>query len=333
MGCGSVEKAMNSEVLVAGSAAINFEMPAMGLPEEIPLLPAGPDIIGRDGRSWKLTDPQRLVDAFAANMADLPIDIEHATELKAPEGEPAPAVGWIKGLKLQDGRIWGQVEWNSAGADLVGGKQYRYISPVFIFDRQTMEIMRLTSAALTNKPNLGLPALNHQQNTEDKTMWKRLCARLGLAETATEDEAMNAVAALQSDLATAKNRAETPSLEKFVPRADFDMAMNRASAAEQKVKEIEDKQLETAINADVDAAVKAGKIAPANKDYYLATCRAEGGLDLFRKFAAAAPVIAVKSGLDGKETPDAGLALNSDQLKITEMFGNSVEDLKKYGMA
>ncbi|WP_254591864.1 phage protease [Candidatus Williamhamiltonella defendens] len=56
------------------------------------LIPVGEQITGRDGRSWVNDPPQGMVDAFQANHADLPIDIEHATELKAPKGDPALSV-------------------------------------------------------------------------------------------------------------------------------------------------------------------------------------------------------------------------------------------------
>ncbi|ATW30227.1 hypothetical protein BJP41_07750 [Candidatus Williamhamiltonella defendens] len=63
-----------------------------GTPLCVELIPVGEQITGRDGRSWVNDHPQGMVDAFQANHADLPIDIEHATELKAPKGDPALSV-------------------------------------------------------------------------------------------------------------------------------------------------------------------------------------------------------------------------------------------------
>ena len=90
------------------------------------------------------------------------------------------------------------------------------------------------------------------------------------------------------DNETALNRASSPDPEKFVPRADYELATNRVSELETQVKAAQDAEIE----AEVDAAVEAGKIAPASRDYHLATCRAEGGLDRFRSFIGQAPVIA-----------------------------------------
>ena len=162
---------------------------------------------------------------------------------------------------------------------------------------------------------------------------KALLKALGLPETATIEQALNAIGALKTDLATALNRAETPSLDKFVPRADYDTVVARANNAEQKLAEQKKAELETAINAEIDAALKAGKITPATKDYHVATCREAGGLDRFKAFVAAAPVIAATSDLDGKKPPEGDAALNAEQKQIADLFGNSAEDLKKYGTA
>lgn len=328
-------KALNSEVNSEQLAAINFEWDTTAdVPEWVMLLPPGPEIKGRDGRTWLLPDPQEAVNAFHAGNIDLPFDIEHSTELKGRNGEPAPAVGWIKGMEVRDAAVWGRVEWTDDGRTQIGKKAYRYVSPVFLFEKQSNRITRLLSAGLTNQPNLGLPALNRQQKPqEEQTMWKKMCAKLGLAETATEDEAINAVVKLQSDLAVAVNRAEVPSLDKFVPRSDYDQAVARATNAEQQIADHLTLQREAAINSEIDAAMKEGKIAPASKDFYLASCRHEGGLEQFKKFIATAPVIGDRSGLDDRERGQEVAALNAEQKKIADMFGNSAEEIKKYGMA
>lgn len=331
-------KALNAATLPEGCAALalNFELPADGqAPEWIELLPGGERVLGRDGREWVNDQPQALLDAFAGDGKEIPIDIEHATELQAPQGLPAPAAGWIQALELRGANaLWGRVAWTPKGKEAVANREYRYVSPVFLYAKDSRRILKITSVGLTNQPNLRLPALNHQQpNEKESAMWKQLLALLGLAETATEEQAMNAVKKLQVDLQTALNRAETPSLDKFVPRADYDAALSRATNAEQKIQAQQKAALETEINAEVDAALKAGKITPATKDFYVAMCRQDGGLDQFKKFVEAAPVVGDPSGLDGKTPPGDAKALNAEEQKIAAMFGNSAEDLKKYGSA
>lgn len=333
---GQILRALNAVELPEGCArvALNFEMPSDGsVPEWIALTPAGQVVQGRDGRTWINDRPAEILATFAADGRDVPLDWEHSTELKAPEGEPAPAAAWIKQLEVRDGgAIWGRIEWTEKGRASVSAKEYRYISPVFVFEVESRRIRQITSAGLTNRPNLQLQALNHEQPTKGAPPMKKLLALLGLPETATEDQACNALGALQTDLATARNRAETPSLDKFVPRADYDTVVAKAQNAEQQLADQKKAELETAINAEVDLALKAGKITPATKDYHVATCREAGGLDRFKAFVAAAPVVAAASDLDSKEHKD-GKSLNAEELSIAEMFGNSTDDLKKFGTA
>lgn len=304
------------------------------LAQWVELVPAGP-VVGRDGRSWNNAEPQGIITAFVEGNVDLPVDLEHSTELKAPKGEPAPAVGWVKELEDRGGAIWGWVEWNATGRELVEGKQYRYLSPVILYNKDDGLIVGLLSVGLTNRPNLHLQALNNQQgrvDAKEPTMLKKILAALGLPEDATEATALNAIGVLQTDLQTARNSAQTPSLDKFVPRADFEAALNRATTAEAKLAQGERERLEADIETALNQALTEGKIAPASKEFYAATCRAEGGLEQFKQFLASAPPIVGASGLDGKSPGDPHqAALNADQTTIMRMFGNSAEDLAKYG--
>ena len=241
-------------------------------------------------------------------------------------------------------------------------KEYRYLSPVFDYHRTTLEIYRLKSVGLTNKHNLYLPALNQdgsmpsmaaphtvhpehnnsEPNQPEETpmlLSEAIRIALGLKEGATEDDATALIAArnqelqtAQSDLATAKNNQQQPSLDKFVPRTDYDTAMNRVNDAETKLQNY----LSTAKNQEVttlvDQAIAAGKITPANKDFYVTACNQENGVESFKKFIEAAPVIADDSGLDNKKPNDENnTALNAEQKQVASMFGNSIDDLNKYG--
>lgn len=323
---GTQQTALNSSEIIERDGDI---------PTLVELIPAGV-VSGRDGRSWQNDNPQGIIADFTARGMDLPIDLEHATELKAPKGEPAPAAGWVTALESRNGAIWGQVAWNQVGRDLVGGKQYRYLSPVILYHGGSGTIAGLTSVALTNRPNLNLQALNSQHGgsdsqKEDSMELKALLAALKLPENASFETAVAKIGSLQTDLETAINHSQSPSLEKFVPRADYDTALQRATNSEQQLVSIKTKQLEKDVDTAIEAALQAGKITPATVDYHKAQCRQEGGLELFAAFCQAAPVLGGASGLDGKTPDDPIRAMNSEEQKVALMFGNTAEDLAKYG--
>ena len=168
--CADGSIALNSEQEqdpIAMDLALNFELSESGkAPEELPLIPAG-SFSGRDGRTWQNSDPQAVINETRRVGRDVPLDIEHATELKGPKGEPAPAQAWIKvdQLEVRNGTVWGRVEWNDHGRQLVESKSYKYYSPAFYWDKSG-QVRLLKSVALTNTHNLReLPALNHETNS------------------------------------------------------------------------------------------------------------------------------------------------------------------------
>lgn len=286
--------------------ALCFELPDLSdaskpLPEWLPMIPAG-TFTGRDGRSWINDNPASVVSA-SFRYPKLPFDMEHATELKGPKGEEAPAYAWIDALRVNDdGSIDAHIEWTADGEAIVRGKKYRYYSPAF-FNTADAQVTRLSSAGLTNKPNLYLPALN-SENT--MTVPVQIATVLGLAATASVDDAVSAIQTIQSNEKVALNRAQNPDLSKFIPVETHQLALNRAETAESRLKALDDK---TATNL-VDDAVTAGKVAPANREMYLALCRTEEGRQQFTAFMQTAPVLVNADPTKGKE--------NKGQAELTE---------------
>jgi len=305
------------------------ELPAGDAPDWIQLFPAGARVVGQDGRSWINDRPREVVAAFNRS---LPVDWEHASEIAAPQGQPAPAAGWIEELQARDdGSIWGRVEWTERGRAQVAAREYRFISPVFTYGRANNRVQRITSAALTNSPNLNLRALNRAQQSDidptsqpgDNGMSNRVTQALGLIDGANDDQVIAAINKLKGDFATAKNRAENPDISSYVPRADYDAVLARATNAEIRVKDIEVNSLKAEAEAVIDAALKEGKIAPASLDYHRAMCRDRTGLDAFKAFAVSAPKIVADSGLEGKTPPGSGAVLTEEERAVCRMLGQS----------
>ena len=149
-------------------------------------------------------------------------------------------------------------------------------------------------------------------------MLKAICAALGLAEAATEVECVAAIGKLKES--TALN-AET--LARYVPRADYDLAINRAVVAEKKLDDGAKAAHAEKVAAAIDGAVKAGKIAPASKDYHLAICATAEGLAAFEQYVASAPTAFGAVDLTKVDpNPGAGkTALNADQLAVARAMG------------
>lgn len=285
----------------------------------LPMIPAG-DVIGRDGRTWKNSNPDAIVAAFDSK---LPFDIEHATEIRGPEGKDADAAGWILALENRNGEVWAQVEWNYIGQYKIRDKLYCYYSPAFHYDSNGV-ITAMSSAGLTNKPNFYVPALNRQEENEMK-LSQLIAAALGLAETATEQDAVIAINSLKSEKDVALNRASNIDLNVAVPKETYQLALNRAETAEKALKAIQ----ESEIDALVEDAIKAGKVAPANKEMFLGMCRAEGGIEQFKKFVETAPAIATNSKVTTTQTSVQADELDPEEIAMCRNMGVTQEEYLK----
>jgi phage I-like protein len=313
----------------ASGVALAVELLADGqVPEWIKLMPAGAEVQTRDDRRWNNPDPAAVIAATRAHGLPLPLDFEHGSEI-GPPGQPSPAAGWIEALELREGAIWARAAWTPRAADMLRAREYRFLSPAFLFDKATQRILRITSVALTNRPAFPELALNRLQYQPEDTMTpeqrKTLCAALALADTATDAEIVTAAQKQHTALATAAEQAKTPPLDKFVPRGDYDAQVAKATAAETKLADQAKAEQAKAIDAEISAAVSAKKITPATADYYRAMCAQAGGLEQFKKFIAAAPVLAPDQVIQGDPAKKGAAALTADQLAICKTMGMDTE--------
>lgn len=322
---------MKTQLAVNSEIYSSVELSDGKAPGWVELIPAGPTVTGRDGRSWLFDDiAAELVQSNFINRAiDLPIDWEHATQRRALIGKEAPAGAWIKQFEIRDGgSLWGQVDWTPRGASQVEAREYRFLSPVFDYDLENRRIVRMVSAALTNIPNFLMTALNQEQTEITPVKFSpALLALLGLPETATEDQVIAAITQLKSTAQAANS--ERPNLAQFVPRADYDALEGRAVNAEQALTSHRKAGHDKEVEAVITSATQAGKITPSTVEYHRAMCQDEAGLARFKEFVTAAPVVAAPSDLSNKNPSNTATALNAEEQQVAKLMGLSEAEFIK----
>jgi len=151
---------MNPSSEFVASATLSFRVEANQ--KKVQLLPTGA-FRARDGRpggvsSWRIdwAIAQRVVERFQAFRNPRVIDYEHQTLNSAENGQPAPAAGWFNRLEWVEGVGLFAVDviWTERATAMIRANEYRYISPVFRFDKKTGEVLEIINAALTNSPAL-----------------------------------------------------------------------------------------------------------------------------------------------------------------------------------
>ncbi|MCB5198588.1 phage protease [Loktanella sp. TSTF-M6] len=285
-------------------------------PEWVQLTPKGPELAANDGRKHRLTRPDQVIAAFRAYGHPLPIDVEHATHVRADQGLEAPAYGWVREIETRDGALWGRVEWNEQGAAWVASKAYKFLSIGYAADPATGEITRLISVGLTNTPGFKMPELAKAGTTkENDTMDKAVLDALGLASDATAADAVAKIKDLKLEVHTASAKAPDPTL--YVAKAQLDAANAKLTEMEKA----ETARADQAITAAVDAGVAAGKIAPAAKEGFLAMAKAQG-IEAFTATVAKMPVIVGgKSDLDDKDPDKKSTTLSAEEIAVAKQMG------------
>ena len=271
-------------------------------PEWVQLFPVG-QMQARDGRRWKLTDPERLIAAFEADKVDIAIDYEHQADKRTGSG-PVPAAGWIRALAVRDGALWGRVEWTERARKMIEAREYRYLSPSFMFDRKQGEIIQLVGAGLVHRPALHLKALAEQETTMDPSFLDDLTQLLGLEADATPDTILASVRAL-------RKAAENPDPARFAPvEAMRDLLHEHHGQAEKRA-------LERA-EAKVEEAFQKGYLTGGMRDWALQLCRKdEASFDDF--LASAVPQFAYLTEPTGKAAlpPESGRPALASQAQET----------------
>lgn len=321
-----------------------------GAPETITVLPLG-HVVSSKGEFDVDEGSFRAMKAqIAQRGVDLVVDYEHQT-LKGVE---APAAGWVKELKLEDGNIVAAVEWTPRGSEYLKNKEYRYLSPVVNVRKTDGKAIGLHSLALTNTPAIeNMTPIVNSDNFEGGQKYmdmQKLAALLGLGPDVTEEqitEALQAMAAENKSLkegqqtgeVTVANKAvcELLGLKAGAPAEDVTAKiMELKSGTIDGVNVLEElrtlKQQTARRDADeaVTLALKAGKITPAQKDWAWSYALADPVG--FGAFVEKAPQVVPMGEID----LGGSMALKSDKpdeatTLVCKQLGVSQEDLEKYG--
>lgn len=355
-----------------GVAACSIDLQAVGgeaaVPTDIPLTPAG-RFRARDGRpegipGWYIdaTIAQNVIAWANAQADDFVIDYDHQTLNTEKNGQPAPAAGWFKRLEWREpdaegkgGGLWALgVRWTEAARAAIAAGEYRYISPVLVYDEKTGTVLAVMMAALVNYAGIdGLSDLGTRaaakfsftpqpQEEDNAVNREQLIALLGLAKDATDEQINAALTALKAraDLAgevrtalgvtedngiagaiTALKAKAQPDLSQYVPKAMYDELRGQVVALKANSDTAEMDRL-------IEEGLKDGRIAgKATADHL----RSQGIAALKAHLQDAPSIAALKSTqTQGKQPDDDGKdkTLGEEQLAVCKAMGLTPEQFK-----
>lgn len=269
------------------------------------------------------------------------IDYEHASMHAAETGQPAPAAGWINAVEWREpadgepGGLYVQPDWTPRAAAMIAGREYRYLSPLFSYDAASGRVLDLVSVGLVNQAGLdgladlaSLAAAKHFSTKEVHTMIpKPLLAALGAAETATEAEALSALAALNTERDQLKTelaalKATAPDPAKFVPVEAVSTLQNQLAALSADL-------VARDVDGIVSAALADGRLAVELKDWACALGKTD--LAALKDFCAKAKPVAALAGMQSGSRAAAAPA--GETLTRAQFAALSAEDRMKKSVA
>lgn len=323
------------------------------------------DFTPADGRemdvaAWRINQAiaGRVIAAFNAQQPPV-IDYEHQTLHKEANGQPAPAAGWMHGLRWIEGRgLFAEVELTQRARELVAAGEYRYFSPVFEYARATGEITRVLMGAFTNHPAIaGMEGVNLMAAASARftipnppettvTLLEKLLAAIGLPANTTEDAAVAACTAhkAQSDAARTALQLDTTATAEIVTAACTSL---RTAATPDPAKFVpvsvveELKTSVTALTAQVQGRQVDDLIAPALADGRLLPAQESWARDLGKTNVAALtqylktaqPIAALTGTQTGGKDPSGGgkdgHGLTKDELAVAAACGMTPEQYSK----
>jgi phage I-like protein len=248
----------------------------------IPLAKLGTWWKGKQRFSITRKDFADLIQHFRAKPnGEVVVDYDHATEFAAGSGEAVPAAGWLKSIEDApdaDGVLYGAVEFTDKARGMVQAREYKYISPVIAWgtrDNQTGEPRGavLRSVALTNMPVLdSMPAIALSEagwcegEPENPAEGKSMAVKKLILADRTAGKVR---VILEDDSESVLSVEGFPAEPKVIRLADVGRKEGRYdfSAIEtgEGVLVAGDVMHAMKIQQELDDAVKAGKVTPAQR--------------------------------------------------------------------
>lgn len=315
-----------------------------GVPSRIPLHPFG-EFFG-NGRRFVFDEASLAAvrEQLRQNGRPWVLDWHHATlDVEAGKRDKAPAAGFIQDVVVEEGYVYGLVEWTPEGAADVLKGAFAFISPVLLHTEDG-HVIGYHSHALTNRPGT---QWQRRIGMEEKMDWLR--QMVGLPPEAGEEQVRAALEALQARaqlgdlLVQALGLSDctvTPELRARVIRlAANEQVLDEVSRLREQLEQETRQREQQRIQALVEAALEDGRILPNQRELFLRL--AQSDFEATRMALEALPprVPTQLPRLQPAQSiprargdePQKRAALSDNDLAVAQLVGVSKEALLKYG--
>jgi phage I-like protein len=312
-------------------------------PSAFMLLRFGHNNYTKDGKEaafdFNAADAERIIADFQRRGKDLVIDYDHQSVVS---GVKAPAAGWITGLDITDAGLMAQVNWTASAAQSLAAREYRYHSPVIIFEKGHPKALH--SVALTNHPALHQYAplvaqdtTNKKENSPMNDYFKSLGELLSVAVTFDDNDenaeqtAFNAICERIKALTAHEQEAQKFLTDNGANTFADVMGKMQGMCPITEKNELANRLAAIEAEKAVAQAFADGKLVEAQRAW--ANDYATKNLEAFSEFIAKAPVVLPlndNKGLNKPLTNKEPECLTDAEKKIIKALGVSKEAYLKH---
>lgn len=226
---------------------------------------------------WKFSaaSAERVMEKAKAYANEFSIDYGHGmfSMFSADPAQAGKAAGWFR-PEVRSGELWAtSVSWTPLATSFLENREYRYISPAFETD-EAGEVHSLRNVALTNVPAIhdleplvasrdGAAAYPEEQKDE-RTPMKSLLILLGLADTASEAEALAALQRLQAPTLELLSMTGKPAVPEAITVVKaWKVAADSVPAMHAELSQLKQREVDTERSALIAEGKRTGRIPPA----------------------------------------------------------------------
>lgn len=260
--------------------------------------------------------------------------------------EELPAVGWITAVEVRDNGLWGSVEWNDGGKELLGDKAFKFFSPEFYRDYedpQTHQLYRnvLTGGALTKSPYFKeleaivfSEAKLKKQFNENNTMDLTTILAKKVEELSVEEKAF--VKEHAADLTDEQKVTFASALEEAKTETEEEKTAREAKEAEDKVaadaKATEDANVAAGLNPDGTEKINASDkqiVQISASELAILRSKADAGAQAFAELEKGRLDTSVKALVFNDKSNKAGAFLPKTESKLRSFMEKLSADQRK----
>ena len=260
---------------------------------------------------------------------DISIDYTHDND----SGEK-PAGAWIKSLEIEGDNLFAMVELTPVAEEMIKNKEYKYLSveidPLYCDNEGKMYSNVLLGGTFTNRPAVkGLDPIKLSENNNQNEIEMKL-----------NPEEISSIEALKSENIEIKDfyksfaemKSQNAALVASNAELNQEKTKSETKAAEvmATLAKIEADKITAEKIAAVESLIQKGTIANSQKEKVLNKFSSKSEIEDFYSGVPAS----IKVRATGSDTEDSSSVVNDAKLaELSKQTGQSVEDLKKYGLS